>query len=241
MLLQGDVIRQLKTLPENSIDLTVTSPPYNLNKEYRNAASDDLKYQDYLAFSRKWLKGVLRASKPDGRLCLNVPLDTHKKNPVYSDFIQICLKLGWRYQTTIVWNEQNVSRRTAWGSFMMASAPFVTAPVEMIVVFYKEVWKKQARKTSTIARQDFIDWTNGVWTFSGEKKRNVGGHPAAFPEELPKRCIQLYSFKEDTILDPFMGSGTTCVVAKKLGRHYVGIELSEEYMKFAKERIENAS
>lgn len=122
-------------------------------------------------------------------------------------------------------------------SWKSASAPYVTAPVEVIIVMYKEFWKKQNKGESTISRDNFIAWTNGVWTFNGEKKKNVGGHPAAFPIELPKRCIELFSYNGDIILDPFMGSGTTCVAAKALGRNYIGIDISENYCKFVEERL----
>lgn len=238
-LILGECLEEMKSLPDNFIDLTITSPPYNLDIEYDNV--DDKKdIKNYLDFSSAWLKETHRVSKPDGRLCLNIPLDTNKggKQALYADFLTKAREVGWKYHTTIVWNEQNISRRTAWGSWKSASAPFVTAPVEMIIVLYKDVWKKQKKGTSTITRDDFIAWTLGLWTFSGEKKKNVGGHPAAFPEELPRRCIELFSYEGDLVFDPFVGAGTTCVVAKKLKRDYLGIEISEKYFDFAKQRIQ---
>lgn len=220
------------------VNLTVTSPPYNLDIDY-GTAPDGLEAQEYAEFSTAWLTGLYNITKPSGRLCLNIPLDTNKggMTPVYSNFVKQAMDCGWNYKSTIVWNEQNISRRTAWGSFMMASAPHVIAPVEMIIVLYKGDWKRQDKGTSTIAREDFIAWTNGVWTFNGEKKKNVGGHPAAFPEELPTRCIQLFSYEGDTVFDPFVGSGTTLAVAKKLDRNYSGTEIHKDYFDFAEKRL----
>lgn len=238
MLYNTNAVDFLKHQPSPFIHLTVTSPPYNLGINYASS-SDSKEYEDYLEFSREWLDLLLKATHPTGRICLNVPLDTNKggAKPVTADMTRVALDAGWKYKTTIIWNEQNVSTRTAWGSFKSASAPNIITPVESVIVLYKDSWKRSAKGTSDITSTDFVDWSLGLWTFSGEKKKNVGGHPAAFPEELPKRCIQFFSYVEDTIFDPFSGSGTTLSVAKKLGRAYVGCELSKEYYEFALKRI----
>ncbi len=181
-------------LPDESVDLIVTSPPYNVGIEYQT--HDDMReYDHYLTFSRQWLTQAYRVSRPDGRLCVNIPLDKNKggQQSVAADVTTIAKAIGWHYHSTIIWNEGNISRRTAWGSWMSASAPYVIAPVEVIVVLYKKQWKK-ARKNgeNDITRDEFMEWTNGVWTFNGESKKRVG-HPAPFPLELPKRCIKLFS------------------------------------------------
>ncbi|MGL6022605.1 MAG: DNA-methyltransferase [Chitinophagaceae bacterium] len=129
-------------------------------------------------------------------------------------------KVGWKYKSTIVWNEGNISRRTAWSSWKSASAP-----VELIVVLYKEEWKKtNGTKKSDITGDEFKDWTQGVWTFNGDSKKRIG-HPAPFPKELPYRCIKLFSYEENVVFDPFAGSGTTLLVAEKLNRKSIGVEL----------------
>ena len=151
--------------------------------------------------------------------------------------IEIAKKVGFKYHSTIIWNEGNISKSSAWGSWMSASCPYVIAPVELIVLLYKGEWKKRSgSKQSDITRNEFISWTNGVWTFKGESKRKIG-HPAPFPVELPKRCIKLFSYVGDTILDPFMGSGSTVIAAKQNNRHGIGIDFEIDYCQLAMERI----
>jgi site-specific DNA-methyltransferase (adenine-specific) len=225
-------------IEENIIDLIITSPPYNVGIEYENS-DDTVSYEEYLKWTKKWLKKAFKLLKDDGRMCLNIPLDKNKGGikSVYADIVEIAKKIGYGYQSTIVWNEQNISRRTAWGSWLSASAPYVIAPVEMIVLLYKKQWKKKNKGISDITKEEFIEWTNGMWTFSGESKKRIG-HPAPFPIELPYRCIKLFSYVGDTILDPFVGSGTTLIAAHKLRRKGIGIEISKEYFDIAKNRIE---
>lgn len=222
-----------------TVDLIVTSPPYNVNIQYGNH-DDGSPYAHYLDFSERWLAKAFKLAKSDGRMCLNIPLDKNKggQQSVCADLTTIAKKVGWKYQSTIIWNEQNISRRTAWGSWLSASAPYVIAPVEVIVVLYKEEWKKQNPGTSDISRQEFLDWTNGVWTFSGESKKRIG-HPAPFPLELPRRCIKLFSYKLDLVLDPFLGSGSTLVAALQTGRCGLGFDIDAEYCALAQKRLTN--
>lgn len=225
-------------IPDNSIDLIVTSPPYNVDIHY-NSHDDSISYPDYLLFTRKWLTKCLKALKPDGRFCLNIPLDKNKggNQSVCADITSIANDVGFKYHSTIIWNEQNISRRTAWGSWMSAGAPYVIAPVEVILVLYKESWKKTSgSKISNITRKEFIEWTNGVWNFSGESKKRVG-HPAPFPIELPKRCIKLFSFVGDTVLDPFLGSGSTLIACIQNERKGIGIDIDTKYCELAKKRL----
>jgi site-specific DNA-methyltransferase (adenine-specific) len=222
-----------------SIDLIVTSPPYNVDIDY-TSNDDAISYADYLIFTKNWLTRCFDWLKDDGRLCLNIPLDKNKggQQSVGADVTHIAKTIGYRYHSTIIWNEGNISRRTAWGSWMSASAPFVIAPVELIVVLYKNTWKKTSGSLeSDVTRDEFLDWTNGVWTFNGESKKKIG-HPAPFPLELPRRCIKLFSYVGDTVLDPFMGSGSTAIAALMNDRKAIGIDIDKGYCKLAKERIE---
>lgn len=180
-----------------------------------NAHDDKISYEEYLEFSEKWVARCFEWLKEDGRFCLNIPLDKNKngQQSIGAYLTTIAKKIGFKYHSTIVWNEGNISRRTAWGSWKSASAPFVIVPVELIVILYKQSWKKTSGNgVSDISRDEFMNWTNGLWTFQGESKKRTG-HPAPFPVELPRRCIKLFSFVDDVVLDPFLGSGTTLVAA----------------------------
>jgi len=235
----------LKTgfIPENSIDLIVTSPPYNIDIHY-NSFEDDIPYEKYLEFTEKWLSKALVLSKPDGRLCLNIPLDKSKGRTedgfqsVYADIISIAKKVGWKYFSTIIWNEGNISRRTAWGSWLSAKAPYVIAPAEVIVIFYKNRWSKIKSGISDMTKEEFVEWTKGIWNFPGESRKKVG-HPAPFPLELPRRCIKLFSFVGDIVLDPFLGSGTTLIACALLNRKGIGVEIDKSYCEIAKRRVIN--
>jgi len=230
-------ILEIDAIQDESIDLIVTSPPYDIDVKYQNY-DDNLPYDQYLDFTRKWLSKVRSLTRPDGRLCLNIPLDKNKggQQSVCADITTIAKEVGWNYHSTIIWNEQNISRRTAWGSWMSASAPYVITPVETILVMYKNRWKKIQKGKSDITRDEFIQWTNGVWNFSGESKTKIG-HPAPFPIELPKRCIKLFSFQGETVLDPFLGSGTTLIACLQTHRVGIGVEINREYCQLAAERL----
>ncbi len=232
-VLRGDCALLPAVLAAGSVDLMITSPPYGLGVDYGQAGyADDQPYRDYLAWVRGWASALLQISAEGGRACVNVPLDSNKggKRAVYADYLRVFQEVGWTYQTTIVWNEQNISRRTAWGSWLSPSAPFVTAPVEMIAVFYKGVFRRPATggRRGDITRDEFLAWTLGMWTFPGANARRVG-HPAPFPEELPRRLIKLYSYPDDLVLDPFLGSGTTVAAARRLGRRGVGVEINPAF------------
>lgn len=238
-IIKDDVLHT-KEIKPNSIDLIVTSPPYNVDIKY-NSHDDQISYPQYLEFSHKWLSRCFEWLKDDGRLCLNIPLDKNKggQQSVGADLTTIAKKIGFKYHSTIIWNEGNISRKTAWGSWLSASAPYVIAPVELILVLYKNNWKKNEKKQSDIEKEEFVEWTNGLWTFSGQNKKGAGGHPAPFPVELPKRCIKLFSFVGDTILDPFLGSGSTIIASVLNNRKGFGIEVDKEYCEIAKKRILN--
>lgn len=236
----NDNILKTEAIAESSIDLTVTSPPYGVDIKYESY-DDSIPYDHYLDFTREWLQKCFDLTKDDGRLCLNVPLDKNKggQQSVAADITCIAKEIGWKYHSTIIWNEQNISRRTAWGSWLSASAPFIIAPVEVILVLYKKMWKKTHKGKSDLVRNDFIEWTNGVWNFSGESRNRIG-HPAPFPLELPRRCIKLFSYVGDTVLDPFLGSGTTLLACLETKRAGIGIEINKNYCDLAIKRLKES-
>ncbi len=230
----------LQDIKDSSIDLIVTSPPYNLDIGYKSF-DDGLSYDEYLKLCYEWFVKCLKVTKEDGRFCLNIPLDKSKGGykSVGADLTVLAKKAGWNYKTSIIWNEGNISKGSAWGSWLSASAPHIVAPVELIVVLYKNRWKKESgSKISDIEKSEFIDWTRGMWTFSGESKKKIG-HPAPFPVELPYRCIKLLSYVGDTVLDPFMGSGSTLVACKRTGRIGIGVDIEKDYCNIARNRVVN--
>lgn len=242
-VLRGDSALLRLDVPQ--VNLIVTSPPYALGIDYGQAGyADDQPYAQYLDWVRTWATTLLRVSAADGRACINIPLDSNKggKRAVYADYLRIFQEVGWTYQTSIVWNEQNISRRTAWGSWLSPSAPFVTAPVEMIAVFYKRIFRRPSvgGRRGDITRDEFLAWTNGVWTFAGANPRRVG-HPAPFPEELPRRLIKLYSYPDDLVLDPFCGSGTTLMAARRLARRSLGVEINPTFCELAARNLQTVA
>lgn len=239
VLFKGDAL-VLDTFDKEFADLIITSPPYNVGIEY-NSNNDELTYDQYLEFTEKWISNCYKWSKTQARFLLNIPLDKNKggQKSVGADITKIAQKVGWKYHSTIIWNEGNISKRTAWGSWLSASAPYVIAPVELIVVLYKDSWKKtNGTKKSDITKEQFMEWTNGLWTFNGESKKRIG-HPAPFPRDLPYRSIKLFSYEKDVIFDPFTGSGTTLIEAVNNNRIAVGLEIDSNYCELAKKRIIN--
>lgn len=237
----------LSFLTSESVQLIVTSPPYNLGKDY-GTARDDATYDQYLEWVVSWSRQLWRVLEPGGRLCLNIPLDinlsfdtqgkrrTHKR-PVLADVThRLVNDEDWLYNTTILWLEGNISRRTAWGSWLKASDPWVNTAAEAVLVLSKERRKRDGRgKQTEISREEFMEWTLGLWEFRGETSKRWG-HPAPFPEELPRRLIRMFSFTDDVVLDPFLGSGTTCRAAKDLGRKSIGIEVDPRYCQVSADR-----
>lgn len=230
-----DCLEGLSKLKEKSIDCIITSPPYNVGKKY-NQYEDKKDYSEYLNFMKEVFLGSKRVLKEDGRLCVNIGDGKNGKIPTHSDFIQMCVDIGFLVMSTIIWNKNTTSKRTAWGSFMSPSSPSFPRCFEYILIFSKS--EKLKRKGEvTISKEDFIKWTNGMWVFQPETKNII--HPAAFPLELPKRLIQLLTYKEDVILDPFIGSGTTAVAALMCDRHYIGFEMDKVYYEVAVKRLED--
>jgi len=227
-----DIIEGFKQVDD--IDLIVTSPPYNLKINYSDNA-DDMPYEQYLEWVREWLQGAYNSLKNGGRIAINVPLETNLggKRFISADYINILQDIGYIRMAYIIWDKRNLTSRTAWGSWMMPSCPVVNNPMECILVFAKGSRKRKGDKVDIdITRQEFIDYTLGIWEMSPAKKSKVG-HPAPFPDELPYRCMKLYTYQNDLIVDPFSGSGTTQRVANKLNRNFIGFDISQTYCDMA--------
>jgi modification methylase len=226
---------KMDELPDNSVHLMVTSPPYNVLKEYDN----NLNLDEYLNFlMRVWIE-TYRVLAPGGRACVNVAnLGRKPYIPLHSYIIDQMLAIGYLMRGEIIWNKaSSASPSTAWGSWQSAANPVLRDVHEYILVFSKGRFGRKAEgKENTIQREQFLEWTKSIWTFPAMPARRVG-HPAPFPEELPHRLIQLFSYQGDVVLDPFMGSGTTCLAAATDGRRYVGYDLNEEYVELARKRL----
>lgn len=233
----GDCIELLKEIPDNTVDLILTSPPYNVGTRYDNY-NDSMNFDDYWQWCRKWLKEFYRILKPDGRCAvvhyLSFGNREHKCSPIAMlDNIQ--REIGFKHHAIVVWEDETLHKLTAWGSWLSASAPYINTPYEGILITYKEQWKKQRQGRSTITKEEFIEYCRGAWKIPPASSTE---HPAVFPEELAHRVINLLTFEEDLVVDPFCGTGTTLVVAKKLNRRYIGMDISEKYVNIAKKRIE---
>ncbi len=229
----------LKEIPNNSVHLMITSPPYNVSKEY----DDDLTLNEYLLLLKNSFKETYRVLVNGGRACINVANLGRKPYIPLSDYIsQIMINIGFNMRGEIIWNKAgSASPSTAWGSWMSASNPTLRDVHEYILIFSKGDYKRErCGKENTITKEQFIDWTKSIWTMNAESARRIG-HPAPFPEELPYRLIQLFSFKGDVILDPFIGSGTTALAAIKSERNYIGYDISEKYIELAKGRLSQCS
>ena len=228
---------KMDELPDNSVHLMVTSPPYNVSKEY----DDDLSLNEYLNLLSTVWEETYRVLVPGGRACVNVAnLGRKPYIPLHSYIIEGMQELGYLMRGEIIWNKaSSASPSTAWGSWLSAANPVLRDIHEYILIFSKETFsrKKEAR-VNTIKKDEFLEWTKSVWTFPAVSAKQVG-HPAPFPEELPYGLIQLYTFKGDVVLDPFAGSGSTCLSAIKNERNYVGYDIDSDYVKLAEKRILN--
>jgi DNA modification methylase len=230
---------RMEELPDNSVHLMVTSPPYNVGKEY----DDDLTLGEYRDFLSKVWQEVHRVLVPGGRVCLNVAnLGRKPYIPLHAFMAEDMIKIGYLMRGEIIWNKaSSAGGSTAWGSWQSAKNPTLRDTHEYILVFSKSTYSRSpGDKKPTITREEFLEYTKSVWSFGSESAKKIG-HPAPFPIELPARCIKLYTFERDIVIDPFMGSGTTALAAKGLNRHYVGYEVNEEYVALARERLKNHS
>jgi DNA modification methylase len=227
---------KMEELPDNSVHLMVTSPPYNVGKEY----DENLTLNEYREFLKRVWSEVKRVLVPGGRACINIAnLGRKPYIPLHAFLIEDMLDLGFLMRGEIIWNKASSgSPSTAWGTWLSAKNPILRDIHEYILVFSKSSFARDRieNKKSTISKEEFLEFTKSVWTFSAEPATKVG-HPAPFPVELPYRLIQLYTFEEEVILDPFMGSGQTAIAAIKTHRHYVGYETNQEYIELAQRRI----
>ena len=225
-------------IPDNSIHLMITSPPYNVGKEYDN----DLTLDEYLNLLTRVFSQTYDKLVTGGRACINIANIGRKPYiPLHAMIIEIMLDLGYLMRGEIIWDKSaSAGGSCAWGSWMSASNPVLRDFHEYILVFSKESYSKNKKqeKKDTIEHDEFIQWTKSIWTFPAVNAKKIG-HPAPFPVELPHRLIKLYSYEGDVVLDPFVGSGTTCLAAIQNNRKYIGYDIKKEYIELAEKRISN--
>ncbi len=226
----------MKEIPDNSVHLMVTSPPYNATKEY----DENLSLKEYLELLGRVFSETYRVLVHGGRACVNVANLGRKPYIPLSDYIShIMLDIGFLMRGEIIWYKgAGAGVSMAWGSWQSAANPVLRDTHEYILVFSKGSFsrKKKESKEDTISKEQFMEWTKSVWLMNPESAKKVG-HPAPFPVELPYRLIQLYTYKGDIVLDPFMGSGTTAIAALKSERKYIGYEIDPDYIKLYEDRI----
>lgn len=226
------------TLPDHCLHLMVTSPPYNVNKDY----DADLSLQEYLELLEAVFRETYRVLVYGGRACVNIAnLGRRPYIPLSAHISHLMLDIGFKMRGEIIWNKgAGAGVSMAWGSWQSASNPVLRDTHEYILVFSKGGYqrKKLPGKQNTIGREQFMEWTKSVWTIHPESARKIG-HPAPFPVELPYRLIQLYTYQDEVVLDPFMGSGSTALAALRCGRRYVGYEIDAAYVDLAKKRLAN--
>lgn len=227
---------QMKEIPDNSVHLMVTSPPYNVTKTY----DEDLSLEEYLTLLKNVFSETQRVLVHGGRACINVANLGRRPYLPLSDFIShIMLEIGFLMRGEIIWHKgAGAGTSMAWGSWQSASNPVLRDTHEYILVFSKGDFKRRKKEgqQDTISREQFMEWTKSVWAMNPESAKKVG-HPAPFPLELPYRLIQMYTFRGDVVLDPFMGSGSTAIAALKSERNYIGYDIDAEYIRRAEERI----
>ena len=224
----------MAVVPDNSVGLAFTSPPYNVGKDYEG----DLSLDEYLAMIGRVAGEVFRVLRPGGRYVINIAnLGRKPYIPLHAYFYQVHIAAGFLPMGDIIWQKgKGASGNCAWGSWQSAKTPRLRDIHEYLLVFAKQEFGRPDPGQSDIGRDEFMDATLSIWNIPPESAKRVG-HPAPFPIALAERVIHLYSYVEDIVLDPFMGSGTTCVAAAQTGRHWLGFDISPEYCTLAEQRV----
>jgi site-specific DNA-methyltransferase (adenine-specific) len=263
-IINGDCIEVMKTLSESSVDLIVTSPPYNVGISY-DIHIDTLSMDDYWGWTKEWLMETYRLLKDDGRVAINIPLEVNVQSRggrifFVSEMWQIMKEIGFGFFGIVDLEEDSPhrSRTTAWGSWMSPSSPYIYNPKECVILAYKKHHIKKVKgepqwtgvpteiqnedgttRTKMVYdemyKKDFMELVFGQWKYFADTKSLT---KATFSMDIPTRAIKILSYKNDVILDPFAGSGTSMVAAEILDRRWIGIELSPNYTQIATERVQ---
>jgi site-specific DNA-methyltransferase (adenine-specific) len=264
-IINGDCIEEMNKLPESSVDLIVTSPPYNVGIDY-DSHDDRMSMEDYWRFTKEWLSAAFHTLKDDGRIAVNIPYEVNVQDRggrvlFMSEFWSIMKEVGFKFFGLVDLDEQSPhrSKTTAWGSWMSPSAPYIYNPKECVILGYKKNHIKKVKgepqwkgdiidleqedgttKKKTVYQEDdkkeFMDLVYGQWSYFADTKQMT---KATFSMDIPLKAIKILTYKNDVVLDPFTGSGTSVCAAEISGRRWIGIELSENYTKVAQERVQH--
>jgi site-specific DNA-methyltransferase (adenine-specific) len=264
-IINGDCIEVMKTMPESTVDLIVTSPPYGVGIEY-DTHNDDVDFEEYKIFSKEWLTEAYRVLKDDGRIALNIPYEINRQDKGGRIFMvlelwSIMQKIGYKFYGLVDLNENSPhrSKTTAWGSWMSPSAPYIYNPKECVILAYKKnhirkvkgepQWKSDIvdlqQEDGTVKKKtvyqdedkkEFMELVYGQWDYFADTKQMT---KATFSMDIPMKAIKILTYKNDLVLDPFCGSGTSVAAAEILHRRWVGIELSPNYTEVSRQRVQH--
>lgn len=264
-VINGDCIRVMSEMPESFVDLIVTSPPYGVGIAY-DSFDDDLEFEQYKVFSANWLREAYRVLKDDGRIAINIPYEINRQDKggrilMVSEVWQIMKNIGFKFYGIVDLEEDSPhrSKTTAWGSWMSPSAPYIYNPKECVILAYKKTHIKKVKgepewvgevvdleqedgtiKKKTVYQEEhkkeFMDLVYGQWDYFADTKQMT---KATFSLDIPMKAIKILTYRNDLVLDPFAGSGTSLCAAEIGGRRWIGIELSENYAKVAKDRVQH--
>ena len=260
-IINGDCIEEMNKLPESYVDLIVTSPPYNVGIDY-DTHDDRMDMHEYWQFTKDWLIAAFNTLKDDGRIAVNIPYEVNVQERggrilFMSEFWSIMKEVGFKFYGLVDLNENSPhrSKTTAWGSWMSPSSPYIYNPKECVILAYKKYSKKITKgtpqwegepikteegKIKTVYTEDdkkeFMSLVYGQWDYFADTKQQT---KATFSMDIPTKAIKILTYKNDIVLDPFAGSGTSLVAAETLHRQWIGIELSEKYTEVARERVQH--
>ena len=264
-VINGDCIKVMSEMPESCVDLIVTSPPYGVGIAY-DSFDDDLEFDQYKVFSANWLREAYRVLKDDGRIAINIPYEINRQEKggrilMVSEVWQIMKNIGFKFYGIVDLEEDSPhrSKTTAWGSWMSPSAPYIYNPKECVILAYKKTHIKKVKgepewvgevvdleqedgttKKKTVYQEEhkkeFMDLVYGQWDYFADTKQMT---KATFSLDIPMKAIKILTYRNDLVLDPFAGSGTSLCAAEIGGRRWIGIELSENYSKVAKDRVQH--
>ena len=263
-VINGDCIEVMREMPESFVDLIVTSPPYGVNIKY-DVHDDDMEIDQYLDFTRNWLVQAFRLLKDDGRIALNIPYEINRQEKggrifLVSEVYQVMKQIGFKFYGIVDLEEDSPhrSKTTAWGSWMSPSSPYIYNPKECVILAYKHKhiktvkgepqWKgtptEIEQEDGTVKKKvvyedtdkkEFMELVFGQWKYFADTRSLT---KATFSMDIPTKAIKILSYKNDIILDPFAGSGTSMVAAEILDRRWIGIELSPNYTEVARNRVQ---